>query len=385
VPTTDAYVVVSETESERILERNPYYPFVDTEGNQLPYIDRIIIRFAAQRDNVELQAISGGSDILVNAARTSRIPVYLDNEEEGDYTTYIYQDAAFSKPFYVINLTPPEESARYAPYYQDVNFRRAMSLAINREQVNERFYFGRAIPMQATISPNDEAFKVEYATAYMQYDPDRARELLDEVGLEDVDGDGLREFPNGDDFVVKLMYSQALYLSAVELHEYVITNWADVGIKVEMQTVGGGTFWERSGGGQWDVKMHLLDFSMPYPMGFVMWSTPHEHPSTSPWGEFATWFRTDGEDGQRPPDELFDEASKLYDAASEFLRTLDEDALRTILESQAENLWLIGTVGFPPKPVLVANRIKNVPENLLWDAVLGAELQMMPQQWWIDE
>lgn len=383
VPVTDAYVAVSRTESELVLERNPYYPFVDTAGNQLPYIDRIVVRFAAQPDNVELQAIGGGSDVLVSAARTDRIPVYIENEERGGYRTLIYQDAALSKPFYVFNMTPPE--AEYGPVFADVRFRRAMSLALNRDGINDRFYFGRGTPTQATVAPSNPLFRPEYAQAFAGHDPDAARALLDEMGLADRDGDGFRDFPDGSPFTVRMMYAQEEYLSPVQLHEYAVSNWAAVGIKVEIETVAGEVFWTRSGGNQWDMKPHVLDFSIPYPTGFVYFNTPYVAPEIAPFGDYTPWMRSGGAEGVEPPPALMGELRALYDAADAYLATLDPAALTAILDSQAENLWTIGTVGFPPKPVLVAERIRNVPERLLWDNVLGAEMQMRPYQWFIAE
>lgn len=385
MPTTEAYIVVSESESERVLERNPYYPFVDTEGNQLPYIDRVIIRFAAQPQNVELQAVAGASDVLFDSAQTGNIPTYIEGEEDGDYNTYINLSAALSRPFYIFNFTPPEESEEYGQYYRDDRFRKAMSLAINRNEINDRFYFGRGIPMQATISPTSDLFRPEWANAYAAFDPIRAGELLDEVGLVDRNGDGFRDFPNGDRFTVKMMYHQALYLSEIELHEYVITNWADVGIQVDIETVSGEVFWERSSGGQYDLKMHIMDFSIPYPLGVVFFTTPYDPPEVHPFGQYSTWLRTDGQDGIEPPDFLADELQMLYDATDEYLNTLSDAALSRILQSQAENIWVIGTVGLPPTPALVAKRIQNVPERILWEGTIGHELLMRPQQWWIDE
>ncbi|MFW5777260.1 MAG: ABC transporter substrate-binding protein [Spirochaetota bacterium] len=385
MPTTDAYVVVESSETEVVMERNPYYPFVDTEGNQLPYIDRVIIRFAAQNENVELQAIAGDSDVLVDSAQVSNIPTYIENEEQGEYNTYVNLSAALNKPFYSFNFTPPEESEEYGPIFRDARFRKAMSLAINRDQVNDRFYFDRAIPMQVTASPTHPAFRSEFANAYIDYDPERAKELLDEVGLVDRNGDGFREFPNGDRFTVKMMYYPALFLSEIELHEYVITNWADVGIQVDVETVDSGSFWDRSSSGEWDMKPHLMDFSMPYPLGVVYFTTPNSPPEVHPFGEYAVWFRSDGEDGMEPPSEMIDELTQLFEDADEFIATLDDDAMERILESQAENLWLVGTVGFPPNPSLVAKRIKNVPEKILWEPIIGGEMLWRPQQWWIDE
>lgn len=385
-PTMQAYVAVSRTDTELILERNPYYPFVDTDGNQLPYIDRLVVRFAAQRENIELQMLSGNADVLMSNASARNIPVYIQNEEAGDYRTLINLDASLTKPSYAFNFTPPEEAAAYGPYYRNVDFRRAMSLAINREQINERFYFGQGIPGQLTIAPMSPLFRPEWANAYAEYDPERARELLDEVGLVDRDGDGFRDFPDGSEFRIKMLYANASYLSDITIHEYVVSNWADVGIAVDITTVNEGVFWDRSAGNQFELKPHLIDISIPYPMGLVMLGiAPVIPPEVASFGDYSTWFLTDGEQGVRPPDDLMPELRQLFNDGRLFLDTLDDDALVRLLESQAENIWTIGTVGFTPVPVLIANKIQNVPERVLWDGALGREKLLMPAQWWIDE
>ena len=386
MPTMQAYVAVERTESELVMERNPYYPFVDSEGNQLPYIDRVLVRFAAQRENIELQAISGEADVATDSVTARNIPVYKQNEEQGDYTTYIYLDAALNKPFYSFNFTPPEDAEKYVRYYRDDQFRKAMSLAINREQINDRFYFGQAIPMQVTIAPMSPLFKPEYGNAYADYDPDGAREMLDELGLVDADGDGFRDFPDGSEFRLSMMYAEASYLSDIAIHEYVVSNWNEVGIACDIQTVNEGVFWERSPGLQWELKPHLVDGSIPYPLGLVRLAlSPVEIPEVDPFGSWSTYFITDGEEGTRPPEDMYDEIERLYNAANNYLQTLEDEYLVTLLESQAENIWVIGTVGFTPVPVIVNNRIKNVPERTLWDEAIGRERILYPMQWYIDE
>lgn len=386
MPTMQAYVVSSKTENELIMERNPYYPFVDTEGNQLPYIDRLVVRFAAQKENVELQAISGAADVLTRNAIPGNIPVYIENEDQGEYTTYIYLDASLNKPFYIFNFTPPEDAEKYAEFYRNDQFRKAMSLAINRAQVNERFYFGQAIPMQVTIAPMAEIFRQEWGDAYAQFDPDRARQMFDDIGLVDQDGDGFRDFPDGSAFRIKMMYAAASYLSDIAIHEYVISNWNDVGIAVDVNTVDEGVFWERSPGLQWEFKPHLVDGSIPYPLGLVRLAlSPVEVPEVHPFGDWSTYFITDGEQGTRPPADMYDDIEELYINADRFLQTLDDRYLEVLLESQAENIWVIGTVGFTPVPILVSNRIRNVPEKALWDEAIGRERILFPMQWYIDE
>ena len=386
MPTMAPYVITSRTESELLMERNPYYPFVDTEGNQLPYIDKLMVRFAAHKDNIELQAMTGSADIALTSLSSKNIPVYIANEAKGNYKTHIFLDASLNKPFYSLNLTLPEGLESYEPYFRDADFRKALSLAINRNQLNERFYFGKAIPMQVTIAPMSDLFKAEYGSAYAQYDPKAANALLDSLGLVDKNNDGYRDFPDGRPFKIQMMWSTASYLSDIGVHEYVISNWKDIGIQVTIQTVGIDPFWDRSAALDWEFKPHLVDGSLPYPLGLVRLAlTPVDGPEINPFGFWGTYFMSNGESGERPPEDLYDEVEMLYKSAKLWLQTLDDKYLIPILESQAENIWAIGTVGFTPYPIIVNNRLKNVPERILWDEAIGRERILYPMQWYIEE
>ncbi|MGE0074182.1 MAG: ABC transporter substrate-binding protein [Sphaerochaetaceae bacterium] len=386
MPTMHAYVITSRSESELLMERNAYYPFVDTKGNQLPYIDKLMVRFAAHKDNIELQAMSGAADIAMTSLSSKNIPVYIANEGKGNYKTHIFLDASLNKPFYSLNLTMPEGLEKYEPYFRNADFRKALSLAINRDQLNDRFYFGKAIPMQVTIAPMSDLFKPEYGNAYAQFDPVAANKLLDSLGLIDKNNDGFRDFPDGSPFKIQMLWSNASYLSDIGVHEYVVSNWGSVGIQVTIQTVGIDPFWDRSAALDWELKPHLVDGSLPYPLGLVRLAlTPVEGPEVNPFGRWGTYFLSDGQSGDRPPADLYDEVEMLFTSAEKWLQTLDDQYLVPILESQAKNIWAIGTVGFTPYPIIVNNRLKNVPEKILWDEAIGRERILYPMQWYIEE
>ena len=84
-----------------------------------------------------------------------------------------------------------------------------MSLAINREEINEFAFNGLASPQQFTGAAGAEFYDPAWARAYADYDPDRARQLLDVVGLHDTDGDGIREDPNGNSFAIAMNTSSS--------------------------------------------------------------------------------------------------------------------------------------------------------------------------------
>ena len=84
-----------------------------------------------------------------------------------------------------------------------------MSLAINREEINEFAFNGLATPQQFTVAAGTEFYDPAWARAFADYDPARAKAMLDEIGLRDTDGDGVREGPDGNPFALSMSTSSS--------------------------------------------------------------------------------------------------------------------------------------------------------------------------------
>ncbi|SIT68861.1 oligopeptide ABC transporter substrate-binding protein [Edaphobacillus lindanitolerans] len=123
------------------------------------------------------------------------------------------------------------------PKYQDVKLRQAMAHAINRQEWIDAFFFGygkpinKPVPSAHWISADDSE-----VTGY-DYDPEKAKKLLDEAGYKDVDGDGFREDPKGEKFSVKFSHyatgNPTFESRATALTQY----WEEVGLKSELEMV----------------------------------------------------------------------------------------------------------------------------------------------------
>lgn len=380
IPTMRPWMAVSRTETRLVLERNPYYPFVDTEGNQLPYIDRVIVNLASSRDIAEIQATTGEATVAFESLSAENIPLYKANEEAEGYRTLIYTSAASSRPYYMFNLGVADEQLNEV--FNNVDFRRAMSLAIDRDEINERFYFGFGTPGQATAPATSPLFRKEFEDSYAEYDPDRARELLDSIGLTDSDGDGVRELPNGDPLAFEIMYTDAVFLQPVTLHELVASFWAEVGVDATIDSVGGSSFWQRRGTPDFEVSPHILDGAVPFMNAgfFDKGFAPTRGGGSSPFWAWGDYLRTDGEQGQEPPQIGRD----LLDAALRWSEDGDVEAGLFMMETQADNLWVIGTIANPPQPVIVDADLRNIPEFMYFEHVLGRMAIARPEQWYFD-
>lgn len=114
----------------------------------------------------------------------------------------------------------------------DLNLRKAMAHAIDVDRVGEEFYHGLRYRADSHIVPNFGDFYDDSLEGY-PYDPDTANQLLDEAGYEDVDDDGVREDPNGEELTIN--YAARAGSDAAEpIALYFLSAWEEIGLDVQL-------------------------------------------------------------------------------------------------------------------------------------------------------
>ena len=357
--------------------RNPYHFAIDPAGNQLPYIDRLRVETVADAETLNLKVISGELSVAAIGLSTPDFPLFKENEEAGNYQTLMWPRAAGAESFYAFNLTHQDPGLREV--FQDVRFRQAMSLAINREEINKVLFFGLAVPRQAAMDPENSFYKEEWATRYAEYDPDTANRLLDEMGLQR-GGDGFRLRPDGEVLAVQILIPLE-WPSHVAISELVAEYWQDVGVKVDPRSYNIDLVGERLGTNDYDVAVWFLRRTNES-KGYLP-----SNKFTSADGHYApawwAWHHSGGESGEEPPDE-FKEYFKL---AGQWYITPDlteRDRIATqLFDFASEQVLLIGTVGYAPVPVIMSNEMGNVPRDVRF---AGDDVQFFrdvkPDQWY---
>ncbi|MCB1448651.1 MAG: ABC transporter substrate-binding protein, partial [Nitratireductor sp.] len=229
LPTLQAWHNSTPSPSERyVWERNPYFHRVDNEGNQLPYINELVMDIVS--DEVIAAKTGGGeSDLQARYIRFDNFTFLKEAEEKHGFHTYLWSTGKGSQVALFPNLNAQDTVWR--GLMRDVRFRRALSLAIDRDEINEVIYFGLATPSANTVMPESPLFKEEYRDAWAIRDIDKANELLDEAGLGARDKDGVRLLPNGQRAEITVE-SAGESTEETDVLELIADHWSQVGIKM---------------------------------------------------------------------------------------------------------------------------------------------------------
>ena len=389
MPELSAWILDSRDAIGIYMVRNPYFWAVDTAGNQLPYIDRIEARYFSDKQVAILSMMQGKIDIGRRMMNPDEFPLYVQNQEEGDYRVLQWQDTKMTRVGYQFNLMHPDPLKRQV--FSDIRFRRAMSVAIDRNAVNEFAFQGLATPTQMTIAPGASFADPSWAQNYAEYDPDQAKMWLDEVGLKDTDGDGTREGPDGKPFVIDLLISSESVLGTMgfTVSEIVAENWRDVGLQVNLRQISQELFEARSLAGELDVAVFPSDSDLETRVTFrVMFDNERYHGYAIPWEQWIRhqeWERGGRQGpeppaGERPPDDVVELVENWWD----WVGSTDEDTYQRLGKEVwgflSEYLGMIGTVGKAVRPILINNRIRNVPETLPFSFETYLWVQTTPSQ-----
>ncbi len=375
LPTLSAYILKDIQPGYRFLERNPYYWQVDTEGNQLPYVDKILLTLVENEEMYAAKVITAQVDFAAIQTSVKDLSLYMENEEKGDYRVIVWQSCAGADIYFQPNLTYLEDLV-LRDLFRDVRFRRALSLAIDREEINEVVYYGLAIPRQYTVIPGCNYYEEEFSKAFAEYDPEKANRLLDEMDLKWDKNHQWRLRPDGERLTWTIEYCP-LWGPRTAVSELVKEQWKDIGVDVALKEISLELDIVRYPGnqvamGNW-VGSGSTDLMFIVWGGWVWWPTIVGLAETT-WPEWARWHLTKGEEGEEPPPEV----KKLHQLHEELVTTVDQKERirigKEILRIHAENVWNIGTVGLAPRIIIANNNLQNVPEEKIywdWDSLFG--------------
>ncbi len=362
-----------------VFVRNPYYFAVDTEGNQLPYIDRV--QFGVQ--DSKMMTLSAANGMIGMQTRHIRYDDYTELmsrlPQTGGRVLHWYPA---SRSVYVVNpnlnrrVEPDRPETKWkAQLLSDKRFRQALSLAINREAIIKAEYNGQCEPAQVAPSRESPFYHDELYNAFTEYDPQRANRMLDDLGLTERDYEGCRTFPDSSRMVFYLNFCSFTGFGPTQ---FVVDDWAAVGVRVIPR--------ERSRP-LFAAERDALIFDLAVWTGeseFLPMQSPRHFVPPSPGAMYAPgwnkWFSLGGyygdEEAQRgdciePPKD-----HPAYHALEAYLKALtavskeeQREIFTEALDIATENTWTINIATPPPQLVVVQKGMRNVPENAMYGVV----------------
>ena len=382
MPTLESFITISDTTEGRHYVANPYFFMVDTAGNQLPYISEQDEVYINENEVRLLKLVNAEVDYKAQSLQLSGAPLLLENQEKGDYTVHLRPKIAMHAFSFNVTSADPEKRKVFG----DFRFRKAMSIAINRDELNEVAYFGQGTPQQYIgFSPAPPFVDDKWKTFATEFDADGAKALLDEIGMVDKDGDGFRELPNGDKIVLNMQFAtQGIAGQVVEL---VGQHWANVGVQTTVKEVTPDEYRSAQSSNQLDVGL----WEKGQPLGIILgnnelWVPPFEnyfaHRTGMLWAE---WVDSKGASGVEPPDYVKQLIADINTFQSTPAGTPESDKLGArLVENMVGNLLFIGTA-LTPDPIYHRNALKNFVEFKTASYEYYRTFPYRPQQWFLDE
>ncbi len=380
LPSLEPWILKTPLPTQRIiLERNPYYYRVDKAGQQLPYIDRVVLSIADSRI-IAAQTGAGQSDLQARYLSFDDYTFLKRGAQRNGYNVRLWRTGPGSQWALYPNLNVGDPVWR--GLMRDVRFRRALSLAIDRHEINEALYFGLGIEGQNTLLPHSPLYRPEYRHAWAQYDLKEANRLLDAIGLKRGSG-GIRQLSDGRPAEI-VVEDNGESREQSDVLELIRDSWRHIGIPLFEKPSQLTLFRRRIFTG---AAMMSLDKGIENGLATAEMPPWQLAPTTQQeyeWPKWGQYFETKGKQG-KPPD--LPSAIRLINLYRQWLAATGRDEQTKIwhamLKIWADEVYSIGTVAGIPQPVVVNGRLRNVPEKGIYNWDPGAYFGIYkPDHFW---
>jgi peptide/nickel transport system substrate-binding protein len=373
-------------ETKVVMERNPYYHVVDTAGNQLPYIDRITFELITDLEVVGLRAAAGEYDIQARNINLDKLPVLVQNRPKGNYRIFLYPSRAGSDAAIYFNQTyHAREGAdpEIAGLLRNFEFRKAVSLAIDRDQLNEVFWMGVGFPGSVSPDPTGPYSPgPEYRKKYSTLDVKQANRILDGLGYGKKDREGFRLRKDGKGRLDIEILVTASLVDYPKVAEMVADQLArKVGIRLSIKTVERSLENARVNGNDVQLTMWTTTGNdIPF-----LQNTMFLEDSSNRMGPlYGTWWQTGGKQGLKPEGSmlrLFELLGLMKGAAPDARTAMAKEWNRVAVDQ----LYAVGTVGLASTVIgvwVVGNNVGNVPQRANYSLPAQTPGHIYPEQFY---
>jgi peptide/nickel transport system substrate-binding protein len=325
-----------------VIERNPYYVGVDTDGNQLPYIGTVQHTVAESTEVVALRATSGELDYQELLFGVAKLPVLIDSQQRGGYKVSLDpQEAGIG---IALNLAY-EEDPEIGELIRNVDFRRAISMGIDRAQINEALFLGTGIPGSPAPAESNRFFPgKEWLAKWHTLDVAQANQLLDKIGYTQKDGEGYRLRKDGKGRVRLPFMSVDRLADFAAMGEMIKQQWQKIGIDLSVEPTASSLAQQRIQANTALMTGNTVGTEDPFL--FTGTLTPGGGGFSAIMGvPYAAWHNSGGKQGKEPPaviKQALDLLTKGRTGVSEQERV---EIGKQLFQLAIDNVFNIGIVG----------------------------------------
>jgi peptide/nickel transport system substrate-binding protein len=389
-----------------VLERNPYYYAVMPNGDQLPYVDEIQISVVTDAEAGKLQVQQGSVDYCqagFNGMTLNDVQGVRDSAGKSDMDVILWDSGSGTGSILFFNYDYIEDDLR--ELIRNPKFRQAISHAFNREAVQKAVYFNTGERTTGTLSPKAKEYHVnaegenvykQWRDSYVTYDPDKAKQLLDEIGCKE-GSDGMRTLPNGKPLKLRLDYQADESDEHKTKDDHLVSDLKAVGVNMQMNPIPPQTYDDQWKSGKlmahsnWEVgdgPNHLLYPQWLVPLEYTRWaplegqwyqqigtSTNSKETNVDPWKRHPPRMEPDK---NGPIQKMWDIYNKTKVEPDEMKRTqMVWDLIKIHI---SDGPFFQGTVANYPQAMYVKKDLRNVPkrENLAQGGMVNPWIHPTP-------
>jgi len=381
LPSLQPWVNTTRPPSERFqFKRNPYYYRIDQQGRQLPYIDQVTITIASPK-LIPAKVGSGDADLQARSLLFKNYTFLKRGEKRNNYTVRRWINAKGSQIALYPNLNVKD--LRWRKLLRQADFRRALSLGINRREINQVVFFGLAAEGSNTVLPESPLYKKEYTEKYARFDIRDANRLLDGLDLNNRTADGYRKMADGRPLQI-IVETPGEDSEQADVLELISDSWKKIGIKMFIKPTRRETLRSRVLSGLTVMSIFYgLDNGVPTADFAPRELVPTDETNLQ-WPRWGAYVSSNGKGGDVPdtPDIL--RMLELYNQWSGSVSSAQRKRIwQDMLSIYSEQVYSIGLVAGVPQPVAVNNNLMNVPLEGIYNWDPGAHFGIYkPDTFW---
>ncbi|MGI9524622.1 MAG: ABC transporter substrate-binding protein [Hyphomicrobiaceae bacterium] len=384
LPTLEAWMGQTKAPSSLyVFVRNPYFHRIDSAGRQLPYADSVTLAIGS-RSLVPAKSGSGDTDLQGRYISFDDYTFLKAAERQKKIKVNLWRRGNGSTMALFPNLNTNDKAWR--EMFRDVRVRRALSLAINRREINQAIYYGLAKESANTVVQESPLYREQYSQAYAQFDVAEANRLLDQTSMARRDSSGIRLLPDGRraELIIETAGTRP---DETEILSLIRDTWRQIGILLYPRPTHRDLFRNRVYAGDTVISAWAgFDNAIPTPdmspIDFAPTSKQHYQ-----WPQWGDYFWTKGKGGVSPDLPEAQELVRLLKAWGKSLSSSErEEIWHKMLTIHADQVFSIGTVNGSKQPIVHAPGLRNVPEQGIWNYFPGAYFGIyMPDTFWFEK